>query len=229
MNTRIQTGERSLMTEASLQRLCVRTRQIEKNVTEIIEDHRLVDFLVRLEKYQAEYAAAEPTTQLTDEDFDVIEEAKSADRRRQKRLWLRNLLKDIVRHSGTNSEPCRKAIEALELLDRIEAGESRLWAQLDTLVFIIMEMCRAEDQNRKESADKSAGTEQKATSGKCRQAIRWLKDHPHSYGLTGSLIFLILFLLLGLLKAQWRNWCWGTAVIAFLVLVLSLLGGKSSR
>lgn len=55
----------------------------------------------------------------------------------------------------------------------------------------------------------------------------WLKRHPHSYSLTGSFIFLILFLVLGLFKAQWRNGCWGTAGLAFLVLILSLLGGRS--
>ncbi len=57
----------------------------------------------------------------------------------------------------------------------------------------------------------------------------WLRKHPHSYGLTGGVIFLILFFVLGLFKAQWRNWCWGVAGLAFLVLILSLLGGRSRQ
>lgn len=57
----------------------------------------------------------------------------------------------------------------------------------------------------------------------------WLKNHPNSYGLQGSIIFLIPSLIVGLFKPQWRNWCWGTAGIALLVLILSLLGGRSPR
>ena len=61
-----------------------------------------------------------------------------------------------------------------------------------------------------------------------RRGIRaWLRRHPHSYSLTGGVIFLILFFVLGLFKSQWRQWCWGVAGLAFLVLVLSLLGGRS--
>jgi len=74
---------------------------------------------------------------------------------------------------------------------------------------------------------KTIETKQKAEIGKGRRAINWIKKHPHSYGLTGGVILLIIFSVLGLLKSQWRSWCWGTAVIAFLVLILSLLGGKS--
>lgn len=68
----------------------------------------------------------------------------------------------------------------------------------------------------------------KAPRGKWRIKA-WVKNHPHSYGLIGCIIFLMLFFVLGLVKAQWRNWCWGTAGVALLVLILSLLGGRSSR
>jgi hypothetical protein len=56
----------------------------------------------------------------------------------------------------------------------------------------------------------------------------WLKNHPNSYGIQGSIICLIPCLILGFFKPRWQNWCWGTAVLAFLVLMLSLLGGRSS-
>ena len=78
-------------------------------------------------------------------------------------------------------------------------------------------------------AEKPEGTEQKTTDAKCGGIGAWLKRHPHSYSLTAGSIFLILFFIFGLLKVQWRTWCWGTAALSFLVLILSLLGGRSSR
>ena len=68
-----------------------------------------------------------------------------------------------------------------------------------------------------------------ATLGKWQKIKAWVKNHPHIYGLTGGVILLIIFSILGLFKPQWRNWCWGTAGITFLVLILSLLGGKSHQ
>jgi hypothetical protein len=53
--------------------------------------------------------------------------------------------------------------------------------------------------------------------------ITWVKNHPRSYGIQGSVICLIPCLIFGFLKPRWRKWCWGTAAIAFLVGLLSLL------
>jgi len=57
--------------------------------------------------------------------------------------------------------------------------------------------------------------------------ITWFKNHPNSYGLQGSIIFLIPCLILGLFKPQYRKWCWGVGAIAFIVLLLSLMGGPA--
>ena len=59
--------------------------------------------------------------------------------------------------------------------------------------------------------------------------LSWFKNHPNSYSLQGSIICLIPCLLLGLFKPQWRKWCWGVAGLAFLGIVLSLLGGRSRQ
>lgn len=77
------------------------------------------------------------------------------------------------------------------------------------------------------SSEKPAETEKDTALGKLARIRGWFKRHPHRYSLTVGVIFLILFIVLGLLKAQWRTWCWGTAGIAFLVLIVSLLGGRS--
>ncbi len=57
--------------------------------------------------------------------------------------------------------------------------------------------------------------------------LNWVKNHPNSYGLQGSIIFLIPCLIVGLLKPQYRKWCWGVGAIAFIVLLLSLMGGPA--
>ncbi len=55
----------------------------------------------------------------------------------------------------------------------------------------------------------------------------WVKNHPNSYGLQGSIIFLIPCLIVGLFKPQYRKGCWGVGAIAFIVLLLSLIGGPA--
>jgi hypothetical protein len=56
----------------------------------------------------------------------------------------------------------------------------------------------------------------------------WLKNHPNSYGLQGAIVFLVPCIFVGLLKRQYRKWCWGVGLVALLVLILSLLGGPPS-
>jgi len=120
-----------------------------KNVSEIIEDHIFANFLAQQNK---DFASAKPTTELTDEDIEAIEEVKAESLRQQKREWLRNSLKEISKRSVLNSELRNETIEGLKLLDRIESGESRLWGQLDTIIFTIMQLCKAEDEKQRESS-----------------------------------------------------------------------------
>jgi len=53
--------------------------------------------------------------------------------------------------------------------------------------------------------------------------ITWISNHPHRYGIQGSIICLIPCLILGFFKPVWRKWFWGGAFIAFLAVLLSLL------
>jgi len=57
----------------------------------------------------------------------------------------------------------------------------------------------------------------------------WFRNHPHSYGIQGSIICLIPCLVFAIFKSGWRKWCLGVAGLAFLGVLLSLLGGRSSR
>lgn len=100
----------------------------------------------------------------------------------------------------------------------------KLCEELAPLVRIL-----SETATEKQGAEKREETEQKATPDKWRRLWNWLRNHPHSYGLQGGIIFLIAFLIVGFLMPQWKQWCWGVAGLAFLVLILSLLGGRSSQ
>jgi len=123
--------------------------KFEKNVSEIIEDHIFAPILAQLNK---DYASAKTTAELTDEDIEAMKEAKAESLRQQKREWLRNSLKEISKRSVLNSELWSETKECLKLLDRIESGETRLWGQLDTIIFTIIQCCRAEDEKQRESS-----------------------------------------------------------------------------
>jgi hypothetical protein len=75
--------------------------------------------------------------------------------------------------------------------------------------------------------DQPAETGREVGLGKWQRKIAWFKTHPHSYGLAGGGILLIVFLGLALLIPQWRLWCLGTAIIPLVLLILSLLGGRT--
>jgi len=55
----------------------------------------------------------------------------------------------------------------------------------------------------------------------------WLKNHPNSYSLQGAIVLLVPCIFVGLLKRQYRKWCLGTVAISLVVLILSLLGGRT--
>jgi hypothetical protein len=55
--------------------------------------------------------------------------------------------------------------------------------------------------------------------------VTWVINHPNSYGIQGSIICLIPCLIVGFFKPTWRKWFWAGAVLAFLAVLLSLIGG----
>ena len=129
----------------------------------------------------------------------------------------------------------KDADELWKLVNKITDDESnnyKIFGRVDEVrgyAFDLAEtlLRKAEIARQRLKRKKPTETEKDTTAGKCRRIRAWLKRHPHRYGLTAGAIFLILFLVLGLFKAQWRQWCWGVAGLAFLVLIVSLLGGRS--
>jgi len=132
--------------------------QTEKILSDIVKDHRHADFLACLEKHQTEFAAAEPRTELTYKDIEALERVKEEVRLKDKRDWLRNLLRDIVTRSVANPQLRKRAMRGLELLDRFEAGERRLLGSLETTVFNVIELCRVECKEPAEKDKKATPT-----------------------------------------------------------------------
>jgi hypothetical protein len=98
--------------------------------------------------------------------------------------------------------------------------EKQIWPKVRDSLMDALEVVNNDLASTKRNAAPAKGWKMRAWD--------WVKKHPHSYGLTSGFIFMIIFFVLGLFKIQWRNWCWGTGAFAFLVLILSLLGGRSS-
>jgi len=53
--------------------------------------------------------------------------------------------------------------------------------------------------------------------------ITCLKDHPKGTGLQCGIILLTPCLVVGYFKPKYRKWCWGSAILPIVVLILSLL------
>ena len=149
--------------------------------------------------------------------------------REQRILRVKRVLQLIIeaKCNEPNSRLFTTAEELLEFVVKYESSPSSVsnyeWNKFETILLTRLESLLKVDGKEEEPTE----TEQDITPSKNRGFIAWLKNHPHSYGLTGGFIFLILLLVLGLFKAQWRQWCWGVAGLSFLVLIFSLLGGRS--
>lgn len=143
-------------------------------------------------------------------------------------LWG-ELLSRIKEKSPTAAAQLKAQYQQLKEVANVQNAQDKelkaIQSAASTFVSLMKKVAKQISKPVKEPAE----TEQQAAAGKWGKIRAWVKRHPHGYGLTGGFVFLILFFVLGLFKAQWRDWCWGTAGIALLVLILSLLGGRSFR
>ncbi len=160
------------------------------------------DQLAEMEKYEAEISRQ------------LEHEAKCSNARAYCQLGIK------LKANDTDSTLFKTAEELLLIVDKVETDPSSV-SPLELRQY-------KTDLSKYDTLLQAESVVGKAKSKDGRRIKAWFKNHPHSYGLTVGIIFLMLFFVLGLVKAQWRNWCW-TAGLALLVLIPSLLGGKSSR
>ncbi len=137
--------------------------QAEKIFIGLVKQLKDAEFQALLDKYNEEFAAAEPTNELTDKGLKAIEEAKAADQLQRKCEYARNLSKAIMKRMSdtTDSELFKTAKKILDLLDEIESGNKSRWRELDTTTYTLVQLCRAK---RKQPAE----TEKGATPAKRR-------------------------------------------------------------
>lgn len=156
-------------------------------------------------------------------------EKEQAELRDEQRLWEgwermreRLLIMTDAMSNHPESKLYRTAEELLDIIDKGQAEPSSLSPYESRKFQTGYRRCKALLE-----AEIKKFKEGETALGRWQRAKGWLKTHPHSYGLVCGGIFLIIFLLVGLFKADWRSLCWGTAGISFLVLILSLLGGRT--
>ncbi|OHB62198.1 MAG: hypothetical protein A2167_01850 [Planctomycetes bacterium RBG_13_46_10] len=131
--------------------------QTEKIFSDLVDQLKDREFKTLLDKFNSEFVAAKPTTELTDDDIEDIEQAKKADRLQRKCEYARNLSKAIIkRMSGsTDSKLFITAKKILDLLDEIEAGDESKWRQLDTATYVLVQLCRGVDKKQAETGQKA--------------------------------------------------------------------------
>jgi hypothetical protein len=119
--------------------------QAEEIFSGLVKQLRDREFKILLDKYNEEFVTAKPTTELTDDDFEGIEQARAAEQLQRRCKYARDLSKDIMKRiSGSpDSELFKTAKKVLDLLDEIEVGAENRWRELDTTTYTLVQLCRA--------------------------------------------------------------------------------------
>jgi len=122
--------------------------QAEKICSELVKQLKDSEFRSLLDKYNEEFTAAEPTTELTDDDLEAIEEAKVADRLQRRCEYARKVLNSAIKIkiADTSSQFYIEARKGLDLLDKIETGDISQWREFRTIFHNVIQLCRAECQ-----------------------------------------------------------------------------------
>jgi hypothetical protein len=118
--------------------------QAEEIFSGLVKQLRDREFKILLDKYNEEFVTAKPTTELTDDDFEGIEQARAAEQLQRRCKYVRDLSKDIMKRiSGSpDSELFKTAKKVLDLLDKIEIGAKNRWRELDTTTYTLVQLCR---------------------------------------------------------------------------------------
>jgi hypothetical protein len=221
-----------------------------------LKDLRIID---RLRELQPLWKRAKPKRweEFTEDEQKALgkEQAEHQQEyeREQRLLKVKRFLQSIIdaKSDAPNSKLFITAEELLEFVVQYETNPSSVsnceWNRFETILVTRCEaLLKAEIKAQQEHSDREAEIDRNTKTTIYAIIIifmmilifvllvhigplSWFKNHPNSYSLQGSIICLIPCLLVGLFKPQWRKWCWGVAGLAFLGIVLSLLGGNSRQ
>ena len=122
---------------------------------------------------KAEHAEEGEAADWEQQQIEVIEEVKAAERLQRNCEYVRGLCELTIEHKRDNREAIKAAKKVLELLPKIEKGDYSLWRELDHATYILLSELEA---NRGPSAKGRhpqpktrkvpAETKQKGTLGK---------------------------------------------------------------
>ena len=120
--------------------------QTEDIFCDLVERLKGREFKTLLEKCNAEFVAAEPATELTNDALEAIEQANTTERLQRRFEYARAVLKAAIKEKieSPDSELYKLSKEGLALLSQIEAGNNHLWGQLDAVLYSFIQICRSE-------------------------------------------------------------------------------------
>lgn len=113
----------------------------------VAKDTEEMEFEKSLKEHEAQYAAAKPIQdleKLTQEEIDAVVEGDRLCRVYERREATRKFIKNVISITDARSELSQVGIKLLELLDRIEGGDTSIHREFDTTSVKFVQLYRAE-------------------------------------------------------------------------------------
>jgi len=145
--------------------------KMQERFDHVAKDAEEMEFEKSLKENEAEYAVAKPIQnldELTQEEIDAVVEGDSLCRAYERREATRKFIKNVIRIAPLGTEISQQGIKLMELLDRIEGGDTSIHKEFDTSSVKFVQLLQAECGN-------PAETEQDTTPAKrCDRIQSWL-------------------------------------------------------
>ncbi len=150
--------------------------QAEEIFSDLVEQLKDREFMTLLDKYNEEFVAAEPTTELTDDNLEAIEQARAAEQLQRRCEYARKLSRAVMkRMSGSpDSELFKTAKRVLDLLDEIATDDKSRWRELDTAMYTLVQLCRGEDKKPVEAKQNAVQAERWGIWTCVKKIPRWI-------------------------------------------------------
>ena len=123
----------------------------------VAKDTEEMEFEKSLKEHEAQYAAAKPIQdleKLTQEEIDAVVEGDRLCRVYERREATRKFIKNVISITDARSELSQVGIKLLELLDRIEGGDTSIHREFDTTSVKFVQLCRAKREQPAETGRK---------------------------------------------------------------------------